>query len=159
VSTEPTNARRGSWFHGGRTWVFWSGLLAGWTVMGYALWGTFDQQGATKPPELLRWVLGSLVIHDALVAPVATIAGMVLVRVLPRVVRGPVIGALALSAIVWIFSIPLVRAYGRHGGNSSTLPQDYGRNVWLVIAAIWCVSFVLVAVQVLRRRRAREDRA
>jgi len=151
-------APRARWITGGdHRWPFWLGLAIGWAVIAYAVWGIFDQSGGTNPPQLARWVFGSLVVHDALIAPIATVGGLVLAWFLPSLVRGPILGALALSLIVWVFSIPLVRAYGRHAGNSSTLPSDYGRNVWIVIAAIWVSALAVIVIRWSRSRTGRGE--
>lgn len=132
---------------------FWIGLALGWAIMAYALRGVFDEYGNTNPPQLVRWVIGAAVLHDLLLAPVVTALAVVLAKVLPRWARGPVIGALALSALVAVFSVPLVRTFGRRELNSSTLPLDYGRNVVIVIVGIWLVAAVMVVVRGIRGRR------
>jgi hypothetical protein len=76
---------------------------------------------------------------------------LVLTRV-PARVRGALAGALALSAIVVAFSIPLVRAYGRHELNSSTLPHDYLANVVVVLVVIWSIGIAVVVWRCLRAR-------
>ena len=52
-----------------------------------------------------------------------------------------------------VFSYPLLRGYGRHPLNSSTLPLDYTTNVIIVIAAIWIIAIVVIVVRTLRRGR------
>lgn len=121
---------------------FWSGLAIGWAVMAYGVWGIFDQSDLTQPPALARWVLGSAIAHDALLAPPVAVVGVALAFVVPRWLRGPVRAALAVSGIVVLFSYPALRGFGRREGNPSILPLDYTRNVALVLAAIWVVALV-----------------
>lgn len=132
---------------------FWLGLALGWALMAYALRGVFDEYDNTNPPQLVRWVVGAALLHDLLLAPVVTALAVLLAKVLPRSARGPVIGALALSALVAVFSVPLVRTFGRRALNSSTLPLDYGRNVVIVLVGIWLVAAVMVVVRWIRGRR------
>ena len=136
---------------GGR-W-FWLGLVVGWAVMAYAVWGIFIDHDATNPTGLARWVLGGALAHDLLLAPAVLLLGAVLARWLPGSVRGPITGALALSGIVVLFAFPLVRGYGRHELNPSTLPLDYGTNVAVVVGLIWIAALAIIVVRSARRNR------
>jgi hypothetical protein len=134
-------------------WTFWVGLLIGWSLIAYAVWGMWSQQADANPPGLLKWVLGLALLHDAVVAPVVTVAGLLLAAVLPERVRGPVIAALGASVLVVVFAIPLVRTFGKRELNSSTLPLDYSRNLVIVLVVIWAVALAVVAVRARRSER------
>ena len=95
---------------------------------------------------------GSAIVHDGLIAPFVTVVGIVLGPVLPARLRGPVRGAAALSLLVTIFAIPLVRSFGRHAGNSSTLPLDYARNLAVVLVLVWVAAAAVVAWRTVRAR-------
>jgi len=127
--------------------VFWVGLVVGGAVMAYAVWGMVDQYDAANPPALARWLIGGALLHDLLLAPIVTVVGLVLARLLPRRARGTVLAATALSVLVIVFSIPMVRGFGARPGNPSALPLDYGRNVALVVGAVWVVAAVVVALR------------
>jgi len=133
--------------------VFWVGLVVGWVIMAFGVRGVLDERDATNPAGLARWALGGAVVHDAVVAPVVLLVGAWLGRWLPAPVRGPVRGALVLSAIVVVFSYPLLRGFGRHELNASTLPGDYPASVAVVVGLIWSAAVALIAVRALRRRR------
>ena len=133
-------------------WSFWIGLIVGWSLMGYAVWGMWSQQADTNPPGLVKWVLG-LALHDVVVAPVVTVTGLLLAVVLPARIRGPVIAALGVSALVVVLSIPLVRTFGKRELNSSTLPLDYGRNVLVVLVAVWALALAVIVKRTLGARR------
>ena len=128
--------------------------MVGWAVIGYAVVGMLEQRLADGPPaKLATWVLGGLIVHDALLAPFVTVVGLVLAWLLPRWLRGPVAGAAALSGLVLLFSYPLLRAFGRRPSNTSILPLDYSRNVAFVLAFIWLtVARRSCRPAVLRRR-------
>jgi hypothetical protein len=132
---------------------FWAGLVAGAAIIAYGVLGAIGQQADTQPPQLLRFAVGTALAHDLILAPVVTVIGVALARVLPSWLRGPVRGALALTGIVVLFAYPLLRAFGRHPLNDSTLPQDYPRNVAIVVALIWLGAVAMVA---LRRPGRRE---
>jgi hypothetical protein len=131
---------------------FWIGLLVGWSILGYGLWGFWGHAAATHPHRTVWWILGSAVAHDAVVAPVVTIIGLLLIRFLPRGVNGPVAGGVAASGVVLAFSYPLLRHFGRRADNPSILPLDYPRNVALLLVAIWTVVSVVLLVRRGRRR-------
>lgn len=134
--------------------LFWTGLLVGWAVMGFGAVGISNSVWLKdRPAKLATWVLGGLVVHDALIASLVTGAGLFLAWVLPRWLRGPVAGAAALSGLVVLFSYPLLRGFGRRESNTSILPLDYGRNVAIVLALIWLTAGTVVAVRLVRRGR------
>ncbi len=132
--------------------IFWVGLVAGWGVMAYGIWGFLADHRSTVPARTVWWIAGTAVAHDAIVAPVATLIGLGLAALLPRWARGPVAAAVAASGVVLVFSYPLLRHFGRRADNPSILPLDYPRNVAVVLALIWLTA---AAALVRRRRQAR----
>jgi hypothetical protein len=67
----------------------------------------------------------------------------------------PVGFAAAMSAILVLFSIPLVRGYGRRVNNSSALPHDYTANLVWILVAIWTATAAVIMSRAIRRVRAR----
>jgi hypothetical protein len=138
--------------------AFWLGLVAGWAIIGYAVTGIWQDREGTNPTGLARWFVGLLAAHDLVVAPlVAIIVGLLAWR-LPRRLRGPILGALALSAVLTVFAWPNVRGYGRRPLNSSALPWDYGRNLALVLAGVWVAAGAVILVRAARGRHRRTAR-
>jgi len=133
--------------------VFWIGLVVGWGVMAYGIWGFLDAHRSTVPARTVWWIGGTAVAHDAIVAPVVTIVGLGLAALLPRWARGPVATAVAASGVVLLFSYPLLRHFGRRGDNSSILPLDYPRNVAVVLAVIWAAAAVGLVIRFRQSHR------
>ena len=133
--------------------TFWVGLVIGGSIMAYAVWGAVQAFSVDEQVGLARWLAGSAVLHDAVLAPIVTVGGLLLAWILPRPARGPILGAAAMSGIVVLFSWPALRGYGRRAANPSLLPHDYGRNVAVVLGAIWAVAVALVVVRVVREKR------
>ena len=129
---------------------FWIGLALGWSVIGYGTWGFATHVG--QPLDTGRWVVGTLLVHDLLIAPLAVLAGLVLTAVVPRHSRGPAAAGVAATAVVLIFSYPLLRAFGRRADNRSILPLDYPRNVAIVCTIIWATVLLRLAYDHLRNR-------
>ena len=132
---------------------FWIGLAVGGAVMVYGVRGALDGLGTGNPTKLAVWVVGLDLAHDLVLAPVVVVVGLLLGRLLPVRQRGPVRTAAALSGLVVLFSWPLLRAYGRRPGNSSTLPLNYAHSVLIVLGGIWLVAAAVVAVRWGRDRR------
>ena len=101
---------------------FWPALAVGWALIAVGIVGMFSQRDRTTPFQLVRYVIGFLLVHDVVVAPVVIGVGWLVTRFVPAVARGPLRAALALSALVVAFSWPLLRRYGEHATNDSALP-------------------------------------
>ena len=130
--------------------VFYPLLLVG---AGCVLWGVRSlDQTHVAPRGFVTWFLGALVLHDAILAPFVVIAG----RLLARGVREPWRRAVQLAAIVGgailLFSVPALFGDGRDPRDPSRLPNDYGRNVAIVLGA---VAVVAVSIAVIGRWRRR----
>jgi hypothetical protein len=138
--------------------LFWIGLGIGWAVMAIGVVGLVANRADTKPFEVAYRFVELALVHDAVVAPVAFLVAAIATHWLPPVVRGPVRGALALSAIVIVFALPLVQRLGARQ-NSSVLPVAYGPNLALVLGAIWVAGAAVVGGRLVRRRRQRRSRA
>jgi hypothetical protein len=134
---------------------FWPALVAGWTLIGIGIVGMFSQRDRTTPFRLVRYVIGFLLVHDLVVAPIVIGVGWLVTRFVPVVARGPLRAALALSALVVAFSWPLLRRYGEHATNDSALPLDYGRTVPVVLAVVWLVALAVLAARIVNARRSR----
>jgi hypothetical protein len=132
---------------------FWVSAAVGWAVMlGVGLRGIFVHSVDTRPANLARFVVGGALLHDLAVAPVVIVLGVALARAVPGRARAPVQAALAVTAIVALFSYPLVRAYGLAAHNPTSLPHNYTRNLLVVLAVVWAVAAGL-AVRRLRPSR------
>ena len=134
--------------------LFWTCLAVGAGIVGYGLAGAWTDRADTRPADLVVWLAGSGVAHDALVAP-ATIATVLATRWLPLAARLPVRLGLALSVLLTVLFWPVVRGWGRSPSVPSALPLDYGRNLLVVLALIWLATGVAVAVRLRRGRAAR----
>ncbi|MFD6885774.1 hypothetical protein [Streptomyces sp. NPDC059957] len=101
------------------------------------------------PLDVLVWMGGALVLHDAIIAPLVLAAGLAVAAV-PA--RGLVRGALLTAGALVLVTLPLLLRPGTPP-NPSALPLPYGRNLLLVLAAVAVAAGVTAAVG--RRRRAR----
>lgn len=119
---------------------FWISAAVGWAVIGWGVVGIFRHSLDTRPANLAKFVVGGVLLHDLLVAPLVVVAGVLLARAVPGRARGPVQAALAVSAIVALFAWPLVRAYGLAAHNPTSLPHNYALNLAIVLAIVWATA-------------------
>jgi len=132
--------------------TFWVGLAVGGAIMAFGVRGIFDDLGGDNPTKLAFWVVGLDLVHDLVLAPALVLGGLAVGALLGPHLRGPVRAALALTGVVVLFSVPLITAWGRRPGNSSTLPLNYAHSVIVVVTGIWLVT---VGVLLARRWRNR----
>jgi len=141
-------------------------FVAGVAVLG---WGAFLLAEFALPlgPQgmvALGWLLGGPLAHDLLVAPIAAVAGMLLVRVVPATWRAPVQVGVAITAVLTLLAFPLLwREFGAapspglHDGDTAT-------GLLLTLVAVWSVvlvtgtSRVLLAARNEKRAAPDEDR-
>ena len=108
--------------------------------------GLLADAADTHPLGWALWFGAGIVAHDLVIAPLVYVAGWAL-RGLPGAVRAGIL----VSALVVAGALPVVLSPGRDPGNPSLLPLPYGRDLLLVLAAVWTVTGALV---LWRRRRA-----
>jgi len=127
--------------------LFWGSAAAGWAVIAWGLRGVFMHSLDTRPANLARFVVGGALLHDLLVAPLVIVAGVAVARAVPGRARAAVQAALAVSAIVALFSYPLVRAYGLAAHNPTSLPHNYTANLLIVLGVVWAVAAAAVLLK------------
>ncbi|MYT33720.1 hypothetical protein [Streptomyces sp. MspMP-M5] len=126
-------------------------VLAG--MAGLALMGV----GASSLPDVpdLRdvvvWLGGALILHDAVIAPLVLLAGLVLVR---GWARGPVRGALLVAGTLTAVALPVLLRPGPKA-NSSVLPLDYPRNWLFMLLTVATATALVLAARGFRRQRRR----
>ncbi len=123
----------------------------GVAAIAWGAWLVLTGGAATRPVAVATWLVGGLVLHDAVLAPVVVVAGWLVTRVLPPWLRAPVQGGILVIGVVTLASVPLLLGLGRRPGHPSADPLDYPRNLLVVVAVVVvvCAGWALVA-----RRRA-----
>ena len=123
--------------------AFWICLAIGGGFLVFGLVSLFARASATDPVNFAVFLVGLALVHDLLLAPAAIVAARLLRPVTPRTIRGVLFGALAVSAIVAGFSIPLLAGWGAQADNPSFLPRRYGLGLLVVMAWVWLAAFVV----------------
>jgi hypothetical protein len=132
--------------------TFWTCLAIGTGCMVFGLTSLFANSSATDPVNFAGFFVGLVLVHDMLVVPATIVAAWLLRSVAPAAIRGTLSGALAVSAIVVAFSIPLLAGWGAQPDNTSLLPRRYGLGLSIVLAWVW---LAWLAVALARRRGSR----
>ncbi|WHM35666.1 hypothetical protein [Streptomyces sp. BPTC-684] len=109
---------------------------------------------AQSPWDVAVWLVGSIVLHDGLIAPLVLLVGVGVAATRPGL-RGPLRAALVTAGCLTAIALPDILRPGP-SNNATVLPLNYVRN-WLVLLGVVAVGAGLVLavrrVQAGRRRR------
>ncbi len=99
------------------------------------------------------WLAGGVILHDAVIAPVTVLLGVVAARLLPGRTRS----VAAIAFLVWAtLTVAFVNVLSGQGGkpdNDTVLHRPYGLS-WLILT----IAVAIAAVSVARRHpRARHE--
>lgn len=132
-------------------------LVLGTVGVGGILYGAvriLQTPASSKPLDLLEWLVAALVLHDGILAPVVTVFGLLMARVVPGRARAYIQGGLVAGALVTTFTLVEVYRQGRAKPGMALLQQDYALHLVVVLAVIAVLTVVLYLTRVLRDRRA-----
>lgn len=102
----------------------------------------------------VTWMVGGVVAHDVLLAPLVLLVCVVLGRALPARTRRPLVVAGVIVGAVTVATIPVLGRFGALPDNATLLDRNYTVG-WFVLAG---VALVAVAVSLwwdARRGRGR----
>jgi len=103
--------------------------------------------------SLLLWSVGLVVLHDAVFAPLSTLAGWSGARLLPPPTRTPVLAAGMVTVTLVLLALPVLGSGDRRPDNPSVLDRDYGLGLAAALSLVWLFAVVAVLVNVRRGRR------
>ena len=101
--------------------------------------------------NLVLWLAGGVVAHDAVIAPLVVLVGFVMLPRLPSGSRAPATAGFVVLLSVTLLAVPAIGRFGARDDVPSLLNRPYGA-LWLVFVAL--VLLVVVVASVLRRRRS-----
>ncbi len=107
---------------------------------------------------LLCWLVGALVIHDGVLAPLTVGVGALLAKVLPPRARTYVQGALVAGAVIAVIALPMIYRRDSQPKVKAILQQDFGANLATLLAIVAVGAVVLYAARLLRDRRSASPR-
>jgi hypothetical protein len=101
----------------------------------------------------VAWVIGPPVVHDAVIAPVVGVVGLLLARTLPGPWRVPVTAAAAVSGVLALIAVPsLWRTFGG-SVNPGLHDRNYAAGLLLWLGVLWVVALVAGIVRTWRAKR------
>ena len=118
------------------------------TGVGFGLWGVWLMRDFTSEQliSLGTWLVGGVILHDAIIAPVTVLLGVVAARLLPGRTRA----VAAITFLVWAtLTAAFFNVLSGQGGkpdNDTVLHRPYGLS-WLILT----IAVVIAAVSVARR--------
>lgn len=131
-------------------WMRW--ILGGCGLLLIAIGGRLLSV-LPDPLDVMVWLGGALVLHDAIIAPLVLAAGLAVAAV-PA--RGVVRGALLTAGVLVLVTLPLLLRPGTPP-NPSALPLPYGRNLLIVLAVVAVAAVALALAGRRGRARAGQD--
>jgi uncharacterized membrane protein YhaH (DUF805 family) len=120
-------------------WRWWTGLSVGSAVGLFGLAGLAADAAKTMPLVWLRWLIGLLLVHDLVLAPVVNLTGRRLRDRAPESWRWPLQLGLVTSGALVLASVPVLVGVGRRTqpGNASVLPGNYPVALAGVLTVVW----------------------
>ncbi len=126
--------------------LFWLALAVGWGIIGFGIHGMVSNWSGANPPVVLRSAIGLNVVNDALVAPALVAVAFACRMLLPRWSLLSVQVGLIVSAVVILYSYPLVGSWGKsRRAGPSLLPWNYAHNLEIVLGVVWTACAGLAA--------------
>ena len=131
-------------------------VALGVALIGLGGWVLTDTVNPNRYGGLVVWLIGSVVLHDAVLAPVVAAVSLV-VRRTGRRVRPAVLwivqGAVVVGAIFSLVVVPEIVAKMKGPKNDTVLPFDYGVRLAVLWLAIAVVAAAVVALYLARSRQ------
>jgi hypothetical protein len=120
-------------------WRWWTGLSVGGAVGLFGLAGLLRDATKTMPLVWLAWLVGLVLVHDLVVAPLVLLAGRRLRGRAPEAWRWPLQVGLVTSGVLVLASVPVLVGVGRRTqpDNVSVLPGNYPLALAGVLVVVW----------------------
>lgn len=127
-------------------------IVLGTIVIGYGGWLLVSRQDPDRVLHAAVWLAGGVVVHDALLAPLALACGALGIRRLPKAARVPtVVGCVAFAPLT-LLAIPVLGRFGAREDNPSLLDRPY-LEAWAVLALLTLLAVGIATAVRSRRRR------
>lgn len=100
-------------------------------------------RGFADAAAAAAWLGGGVVVHDAILAPLALVVGAGLMRVTPARWRAAVAGALVVLGSLTLLAIPVLGRFGARPDNPTLLDRNYLLG-WAAVSAVVVLGALLV---------------
>lgn len=127
--------------------------VIGLALVGYGGYQVLHNSSVTHPPELAKWLVIALIVHDGVLAGVVFGAGWLTTRLVPARPRPYVQGALACAALITLIALPLIYRRGHAAPGLTLLTQDYSAHLTVLLSIVAGAAAMAYVLRVLRDRR------
>jgi hypothetical protein len=122
--------------------------------IGYGVVRIFTDAKDTKPLAMLKWLIGSLLVHDVIIAPAVIGIGWLLGRYLAPRPRKYVQAALITGGLVSAIGVLLIWRQGKTSAQSlALLQQNYTVNLLILLAIVAAGYALAYLIEVSRSNR------
>jgi hypothetical protein len=116
-----------------------------------------NAHNSTHPYKLGEWLIGSLLVHDLIIAPIVLGLGWLAKLALPRRARTFVLGALVVAGLATAIGVVLHHRQGKTASPTlALLTQNYKTNLLILYAIIAGVALAGYAASVWRDKQRNE---
>lgn len=130
----------------------------GVAMAGFGVWGALTQPEVGKPWAIGKWLIGGVLLHDAVLAPVVFAACAVAWRFTTVRMRRALAVLLLAGGSAALVAVPDILRRGRNT-NPTVTALDYPRNLAVVLGTLLvAVLLFAVAGAVREQRRQRRQR-
>ncbi len=133
--------------------------IAGAALIAYGAWRILGTTRLTRPRTLALWLVGAVVLHDGILAPLTMTTGYVIGRIFRPRSRRYVAGALVTAAMITAVAAPLIHRRGRGPAGSTLEVRDYASNLVVLLGSVALVTTVAYLLRVLRDGRRQRSSA
>ena len=108
-------------------------------------------------PSALTWLIGGVVLHDGVLAPVVVGLGLVATRWLPAPWRAPAVVGLVGWGSLSLIAIPVLTGYGVDPPNESLQHRPYVTSWWILTVATLALVVLVGGWRLIRHSRLAAD--
>lgn len=118
------------------------------TGIGFGLWGLWLVRDFTgdQLTSLGVWLVGGVILHDAVLAPLTVLLGFAASRLLPGHFRAAIGAAFLLWATLTIVFFPVLSGQGGKPDNATILHRPYFLS-WLALTGVIAGTAVIAAIR------------
>lgn len=121
------------------------GLVGGWMLL---------DDGGEALRSVAVFLVGGVLVHDAVLAPLTILLGFLAFRILPARAHGAVLVGFTVWATVTVVALPALSGQGVKADNPTLLPRDYLEAwSWFTAVVVGCVAGVAAWSTARARRR------
>jgi hypothetical protein len=127
--------------------------VAGILLAGYGIFRILDKPSTSQPYEILRWLIGAVIVHDGIVVPVTLTCGAVLSAIPAARARRYLQGTLVAIAILTPPVLVEIRRRGTVASAKALLDQNYAAHLAVVGSVLAGAGLLAYLVRVRRDQR------